>query len=71
MIRNDQQLRRVGEREIIGKRLRFDVPVHADQRQILRLVIDFPGNAPLLCRKRQSPVRIELEGRHWQLLSDT
>ena len=63
MIGNDQELRRVGERDVVGEHLRFDVPVHADQRQILRLAVDFPGDASLLCRKRQSPVRVELEGR--------
>ena len=64
VIGNDQQLRRVGERGIVGEHLRFHVPVHTDQRQILGLAIDLPGNAALLCRKWQSPVRIEREGTH-------
>ena len=71
VIRNDQELRRVGERDVVGEHLRFHVPVHADKRQILRLVIDLPGDAPLLCRKRESAVRFELEGRHRQLLDRT
>jgi hypothetical protein len=61
VIGNDQQLRRIGERGIVGEHLRFHVPMHADQRQILRLAIDLPGNAALLCQKWQSLVRIERE----------
>jgi hypothetical protein len=64
VIGNDQQLRRVGERKILGEHRRFDMPVHADQRQILCFAVDFPGDAPLLCGKRESPVRIELKRRH-------
>src|SRR5215207_6126368 len=70
MIGNDQQLRRICEREIVREHLRFHVPVHTDKMQLLRLAIDLPGNAALLCRKRESPVRVELEGRHRQLLHD-
>gem|GEM_PF-6743295 len=65
MIRNYQQLRRVGERRILREHLWFHVSVHADKRQILRRVIDFSGDAPLLCRERKSAVRVELEGRHY------
>ena len=42
--------------------LRFHMPVHANQRQVFHLGIDFPGDAPLLGRKRESPVGLELEG---------
>ena len=59
MIRNDQKLRWIGEWRVLGKHLRFHMPVHADKGQILRLGIDFPGNAALLCRKRESTVRLE------------
>ena len=60
VIGNDQELRRVGERDVVGEHLWFDMPVHADQRQILCLAVDFPGYASLLCRKRQSPICIQL-----------
>jgi hypothetical protein len=63
VIGNDQQLRRICEWEVVREHLRFHVPVHADKRQLLRLPIDLPGNAALLCWERQSPVRVELEGR--------
>ena len=62
MIGNDQQLRRVGERSVVGEHLGFHVPMHADKRQVLRLAIDLPGEAPLFCWKRESTVRFELEG---------
>jgi hypothetical protein len=32
VIGNDQQLRRVGKGKILGEHLRFDMPMHADQR---------------------------------------
>jgi hypothetical protein len=65
--RNDQERSAVAQgRQTAGPRrtLWFHVPMHTDQRQILRLSIDLPGNAALLCRKRQSPIRIERERTH-------
>ena len=61
MIGNDQELGRVGERDVVGEDLRFDMPVHADQREILRLAVDLPGDASLLCRERESPVGMSFE----------
>jgi hypothetical protein len=37
VIGNDQELCRVGERDIVGEHLRFHMPVHADQGQVLGL----------------------------------
>jgi hypothetical protein len=70
VIGNDQQLRRVGELYVIGERLRFHVAVHADKRQVFGCAVDFPGEAPLFCWKRESTVRVEVERRHWATPSD-
>jgi hypothetical protein len=64
VIGNDQQLRWVGKWAVVGEHLRLHVAMHADQRQVFRFAIDVPGDAALLCRERESPVWIELEGRH-------
>ena len=46
MIGNDQELGRIGERDVVGEDLRLHMTVHADQRQPLRLAIDLLGDAP-------------------------
>src|SRR2546425_738281 len=67
VIRNDQKLRRVCEREVVGKGLRLHVAVHTDEREILRLAVDLLCDASLLRSEGQSPVRVKLEKRHENL----
>ena len=68
MIRNDEKLCRVSEREVVGEHLRLHVAVHADEREILRFAVDLPGDASLLRSERQSPIGMKLERCHTELL---
>jgi hypothetical protein len=64
VIRNDEKLCRVGEREVIGEDLSVHVAVHTDERETFGLAVDLPGDASLLVGDGQSPVRVQSEESH-------
>ena len=64
VIRDDEKLRGVRERDVLGEDLGFHVAVHADEREGLRLAVDLPGDLSLLGGRRQRTVGVQFEKGH-------
>ena len=61
MIRGDEQARRVLERLVEGEPARIDVPVRADQRQLLDRVVELAGDRTNGRVDGKQPVRMQLQ----------
>ena len=59
VVRDDQELRRVGERPVVGQVGRLDVSVHADERQLRGLAVQPAGDRADLGVDGQGPVRVQ------------